>query len=121
MANAAEEDGETARLRIGPTWGGRAITREVHVRQVGKRQRGDALVVSLAWEPTTHSRLLPVLEGDLELAPIGEGLCRMTFSATYVPPFGEVGHALDRALLHHVGQSTLRSFLQRLAKTFDES
>ena len=121
LANAAEDDGETLRLRIGPTWVGGRIKREVEVRVIGARAREAAVVVSLSWESVRHTSLFPVLEGDLELAPIGGGLCRLTLSATYVPPFGELGRALDIAVLHRVGQSTARSFLQRLATSITDA
>ena len=77
-------------------------------------------MITLSWEPVAHRSLFPILSGDLELAPIGGGLCRLTLAASYEPPLGEVGEALDRAVLHRVAQSTIRSFLQRLAKTLGE-
>jgi hypothetical protein len=120
LANAAEEDGESLRLRIGPAWLGGRITREVRVRILGAREREDAIVVSISWYSPSHEALFPVLEGDLEVAPLGDDSCRLTMSASYVPPLGELGRTLDAALLHRVGQSTLRSFLQRLAEGLTE-
>jgi hypothetical protein len=75
----------------------------------------DAFVVPLAWEPSKLQALFPVLNGDMELAPIGRGRCRLTLSASYVPPLGELGTHLDHAVLHRVAQSTVRSFLARVA------
>ena len=40
LANAAEDDGETLRLRIGPTWVGGRIKREVEVSASSERARG---------------------------------------------------------------------------------
>lgn len=121
LANAAEEDGETLRMQIGPSWLGGRMTREVRARVLGVRERQDAIVVSISWHAARHPALFPVLEGDLELAPIGGGLCRLTLSASYVPPLGELGHSLDTALLRRVGQSTVRSFVQRLATSITET
>ena len=38
-------------------------------------------------------------------------------SARYVPPFGAVGRALDRALLSRVAEATVKDFLDRVAGT----
>lgn len=115
LANAAEADGESLRLRIGPGWAGGRLTREVQTTILGHRTRENALVVTISWQATSYPSLFPVLVGDLELANIGAATCRLTLSASYRPPLGEVGMTLDRALMHRVAQSTVRSFLERLA------
>jgi hypothetical protein len=56
-----------------------------------------------------------MLSGDLELAPLEPHSCRLTLAASYIPPLGDLGRALDRALLHRIAQSTVRSFLAREA------
>ncbi len=121
LASAAEEDGETLRLQIGPTWAGGRVTREVDVLLGPTRERGEACVVPLTWRATGMAALFPVLEGDFELAPLGSDQCRLTLTASYLPPFGDLGRTLDRALLHRVAQSTLRSFLARVAASLEAS
>jgi len=121
LASAAEEDGESLRLQIGPTWAGGRVTREVEVLLGPTRERGEACVVALTWRATGLAVLFPVLEGDFELAPLGSNLCRLTLAASYLPPFGDLGRTLDRALLHRVAQSTLRSFLVRVASSLEAS
>lgn len=120
LASAAEEDGEELRLQIGPSWGGGHVTREVQVALGLTRERGEARVIPIVWKATGLTGMFPVLDGDLELAPLGPGRCRLTLAATYHPPFGELGRALDRALLHRVAQSTVRSFVTRLATTLEK-
>jgi hypothetical protein len=115
LASAAAQDGETLQMRIGPSWVGGRLTRDVRVTTGPPRDRVGALVVPLAWEPSKLQALFPVLNGDMELAPIGRGSCRLTLSASYAPPLGELGTHLDHAVLHHVAQSTVRSFLARVA------
>jgi hypothetical protein len=119
FANSAENEGETLRMRLGPTWGRGRIAREVCVRIRGRRYRGEASVISLAWEDAQRPGLFPVLDGDLELTPLGADGCRLTLSATYTPPLGDLGADLDRALLHHVAQSTVRSFLRQVATSLE--
>lgn len=119
LAGAAEGEGEELCVRIGPSWAAGRVTHEVHVTLGSPRERDDALVVPLAWEPSGLRTLIPSLDGDLEIAPLGPNLCRITLSATYVPPLGEFGAVLNHALLHRVATSTVRSFLTRVAKCVD--
>ncbi|MGB9111702.1 MAG: hypothetical protein WCF24_03135 [Acidimicrobiales bacterium] len=119
FANSAEHEGEALLMRLGPAWGGGRIAREVRVRIRGTRTRGEANVISLTWVDAQRPGLFPVLDGDLELAPVGDESCRLTLSATYTPPLGDFGADLDRAVLHHVAQSTVRSFLCQVAKTLE--
>ena len=121
LASEAEEDGEALRLQIGPTWAGGLVTREVEVTLGPTHERGESLVVPLVWKATGLTGVFPMLNGDLELAPLGAQRCRLTLAASYLPPFGEVGRALDHALLHRVAQSTVRSFLARVATSLEPS
>jgi hypothetical protein len=118
-ASAAEGDGEALCLQIGPTWAGGLVSREVEVTLGPTRERGEALVIQVDWRATGLVGAFPVLNGDLELAPIGAQRCRLTLAASYLPPFGEIGRTLDRVLLHHVAQSTVRSFLARVASSLE--
>jgi hypothetical protein len=120
LASAAEEDGESLRLRIGPSWAAGHVTRKVRVTLGPSRNRGDALVVPLAWEAVGLRALFPLLDGDVELAPLGVDHCRLTLAASYAPPLGELGARLDRALLHRVAASTARSFLNRVATSLQD-
>jgi len=119
LATAAEEDGEALYLRIGPTWASGRAARKVKVTLGVPHERGEALVVPLAWRSSELPGLFPVLDGDLDLAPVDPDSCRLTLSASYVPPFGELGRQLDRALLHRVARSTARSFLARVAASLE--
>jgi len=119
LASAAEEDGEALHLRVGPGWAPPRVAREVLVMLGSPHDRGAALVVPIAWEPSGLPALFPSLEGDIALAPRGPDRCRLTLSASYVPPLGELGRRLDRVLLHRVARSTVRSFLNRVAGSLD--
>ena len=119
LASAAENDGEALRLRIGPTWVGGRVTREVEVTLGPMRERGEARVIPIDWRASGLVSMFPVLSGDLELASLGSNDCRLTLAASYHPPLGDLGRALDRALLHRVAQSTVRSFLARVATALE--
>ncbi len=121
LASAAERDGEALSIQIGPTWADGLISRKVEVRVGPPRQRGEARVMELDWKATGGAiDVFPILSGDLELAPLGSQYCRLSLAASYLPPFGELGRALDRVFMHRVAQSTVRSFLARVASSLDE-
>jgi len=121
IADAAHEEGESLRVRIGPAWSAGRVSREVRVHLGPPHRRGDALVVPISWEAVGLRSLFPMLDGDVELAPLGAGRCRLTLSASYVPPLGELGARLDQALLHRVAASTVRAFVSRIATSLLES
>ena len=106
-------------LRIGPGWGGRAA-RRVLVTLGPPHERAQAVVVPLSWKSIDHPGLFPVLDGDIELSELDENRCRVALAASYVPPLGELGRQLDRALLHRVARSTARSFLAQVAAGLEQ-
>ena len=59
--------------------------------------------------------LFPLLDGDIELAPVGRWSCRVSVDIIYTPPLGGFGARMDRALMHRVAASTVRSFISRIA------
>ncbi|HEY5093014.1 MAG TPA: hypothetical protein VII60_07090 [Acidimicrobiales bacterium] len=115
LATVATQDGDIFQMRIGPSWAAGIVTREVNVTFWPPRQRGYGLARSLSWTPNDWQFLFPLLDGDLELAPIGPDDCRISLAATYTPALGRFGAQVDRALLHHVAASTVRSFLTQIA------
>ncbi|MGO9581736.1 MAG: hypothetical protein ACLP36_02915 [Acidimicrobiales bacterium] len=121
LASAAEEEGEALYFRIGPSWASGRAARKVRVTLGPPHDRGDALVIPLSWRSSELPGLFPVLDGDMELAPLDSDRCRVTLSASYVPPFGELGRQLDRALLHRVARSTARSFLARVVESLERN
>lgn len=114
-ADRAEDVGAELVVRIGPGGVLAPARRRVRVVVGSSRRRADAVVVPIEWETTRLRGLFPRLEGDLEVAPLGQGRCRLTLSGQYSAPLGQVGAALDRRLLHKVAESTVRSFLSGLA------
>ncbi|MGA2528812.1 MAG: hypothetical protein ABSG36_06575 [Acidimicrobiales bacterium] len=119
LATAAEQDGEQLYFRIGPSWASGWAARKVVVTLGQPHQRGTGLVVPLSWRATDLPGLFPVLDGDIELVPLGLDRCRVSLSASYVPPLGELGRRLDRAILHRVAESTARSFLARVSRSLE--
>lgn len=68
----------------------------------------------LKWSATGPTVLFPVMEADLEIAPLGAHQSQLSFSGSYDPPLGSVGRQLDRLLLHQLAEATVRALLKRL-------
>ena len=115
LATVATQHGDNFQMRIGPSWAAGIVGREVIVTLWPPRERGYALARSLSWTPSDWQFIFPLLDGDLELAPLGPDQCRISLAATYTPALGRFGAQVDRALLHHVAASTVRSFLTQVA------
>ncbi len=61
-----------------------------------------------------------MLDGELEVAPLGPNLTQVGLSASYKPPRGLLGASLDRALLHRVAEATVRDFVKRVAAVLED-
>ncbi len=115
LANAAGDDTESQLVRLGPSSLGHLVARDVRVR-LGRATCGEAgVVVPLRWEDARWPGLFPLLDGNLEVAPLGPEHSRVVLYASYRPPFDAMGRVLDQAIFHRVAESTIRSFLQKVA------
>jgi hypothetical protein len=90
------------------------IARQVAIELGPPIRMPSRTVVPLRWTATGVSGLFPSLEADLEIAALAPGRTQLAMSARYVPPFGAVGRAIDRALLFRVAEATLKDFLDRV-------
>jgi hypothetical protein len=105
-------DGLLAQVGVGPP--GQHLAHRVTIT-VGSPVRFPTMTsLPLSWEPIGMQGLLPRLEADLEVGPLGEERTQLAISARYRPPLGAVGRAVDRVLLHRVAEATVKDFLDRL-------
>jgi hypothetical protein len=117
---ASESDAEGAQLLARVGFGmGLHVRQRVEVTVMEPLRVSGRTVVPIRWATGAEHSLLPVMEGDLELAPFGSDACHLAMSGRYEPPFGTVGEALDRALLHRVAEATVRDFVRRVAATLE--
>jgi hypothetical protein len=63
---------------------------------------------------TSEVAFFPRFEGTLSITPLGSQ-SELWLQGSYEPPFGPIGALLDRTVLRHAAQRSLRSFLQRIA------
>jgi hypothetical protein len=103
-----------AEVGVGPL--GARLGRRVAVR-LGKPVRFPSMTsLPLTWEPLGSGGLLPRLEADLEVGPLGGDRTQLAISARYRPPLGAVGRTIDRVLLHRVAEATVKDFLDRVGE-----
>jgi hypothetical protein len=115
LAGDAADHGEglLAEVGIGPR--GPRLGVPVMVRLGDPVRLAGITLVPMTWQPLRAGSLLPHLDADLELAPLGPMRTQLALSGRYRPPLGRVGEAVDRALLHRVAEATVKDFLDRTA------
>jgi hypothetical protein len=55
-----------------------------------------------------------VLDGDIMLTLAGQQTTRLALAGVYRPPLRRLGSGLDRAVLDHVADTTIRALLRHL-------
>ncbi|MBA3691507.1 MAG: hypothetical protein H0W82_08865 [Actinobacteria bacterium] len=120
LAEEANAHGERLLAEVG--LGDRLrLTRRVVV-DLGRPMRFPSrTVIPLRWRPETEGGLLPALDADVEVAPLAQGSTQLSMSARYLPPWGALGSAVDRALLHRVAEATVKDFLDRVGSAVTTS
>jgi hypothetical protein len=120
LAEGANHRGEELLAEVG--FGERIrMKRDVLIELGSPARSSSKTVFPLRWQASGHPGLFPALDADLEVAPLGDARTQLAMSARYVPPFGAVGRAIDRALLSRVAEATLKDFLDRLGVAILES
>jgi hypothetical protein len=114
LAREADGHGEQLLADVGFGHGSR-LDRSVAIDLGQPIQMPSRTILPLKWTAARTSGLFPSLDADLEVAPLGPHLTQLAMSARYRPPFGALGKAIDRALLHRVAEATLKDFLDRVA------
>jgi hypothetical protein len=115
IASATDEQGRYLLAEVG--FGSLLrLHRQVEVEVAEPYRLAGKTLVPIRWSTGAETSPLPVMEGDLELAPFGAGRCQLSMNGRYSPPLGSLGRALDRALLHRVAEGTVKDFMDRLAR-----
>jgi hypothetical protein len=113
-ALAAYDEGEDLLGRVGPFGPVPGLSKAVSVHVSSVRVRGESFVAQLRWSASGPTELFPVMEADLEIAPMGTHQSQLGFSGSYDPPLGSFGRQLDRLLLHQLAEATVRAMLRQL-------
>jgi hypothetical protein len=116
LAGSAGARGEALMVEVGFGPPSHRVEKLVRVEIGQVQQFPGKAVLPLRWCPESMERLLPALDGDLEIAGLGPSRTQLAVSASYRPPLGMVGMAMDRALLHRVAEATIKDFLDGVAQ-----
>jgi len=118
IATAAYRDGETLRGKIGVGGSIEPLVAKTVRIDVGLPQSGEVeMSVPIAWEATGTPGLFPTMEGDIVISSLGDELTQLTFRGSYTPPLGQIGRAIDRVLMHHIAEASVKDFLDRVASS----
>ncbi len=120
MAKQANGDAEKLLSELGFRVGKRRVARQIEV-EIGAARAGAGLTfMPIRWHAATDANLFPTLEGELEIAPVGEFRTQLGLSANYAPPLGLFGKIADRTLFHRVAEVTVKDFLERIGKRLEQ-
>lgn len=67
------------------------------------------------WRATSVRALFPKFEGDIEISQWRPASSQLAVNASYQPPLGGIGMALDRAALHLLAEALIKSFVDGIA------
>jgi hypothetical protein len=119
LASSAEEGGERRMAEVG--FGKSVRVGQSVVVTVGEPARMPFKTLQpIAWKPAHAEALLPAMDAEIEVAPMGSARTQLALTAQYTPPFGLVGRVADRALLHRVAEATVKDFLDGVAARLEE-
>jgi hypothetical protein len=99
---------------VGFSVGSARVDRRVEIKIGDPAPLGAGLVLPLSWRAASQESLFPLMEADLEIAPLGPGFTQISVNARYTPPLALVGRLLDRTLLHRVAEAVIRDFTERV-------
>jgi hypothetical protein len=116
LVAVAGDEGDRLLVDVGLQVGGHELSRRATL-EVGEPMTTDRVaMLPLRFPVEDHLRLFPSLEGSLDAAWLGPGRTHLALTANYEPPFGVVGRAVDRALLHRVAEAVVQRFLEAVAQ-----
>lgn len=101
--------------------GRHSVSRDIKVRIGEPTRSSDYAELPISWSAREHPELFPVLEGHIEACAQNPGTTWVSLNAVYTPPGGLLGLVADRLLLHHVAQSTVRDFVDRVAGVMERN
>ncbi len=115
LARGAEDRGELLLAEVG-FGDGRRVRKRVAIQLSPPLRVASKTILPMTWRATGPEALFPLLEADLEVAALGSYRTQLSISARYRPPFGLLGRAIDRALLHLVAEAVVKDFLDRVGE-----
>ena len=111
----AYRNGEALRVKMGTVGSPPRIAKTITmIPGAPDRQPGNTRI-PVRWE-ATDSAMFPTMDADLSIVALGADKTKLALQGNYQPPLGAVGATLDRFLLHHVAESAVKHFVDRVAE-----
>src|SRR5262249_43450182 len=116
LASSAGAEGNRRLVDVGLELRGHRLNRRARV-DVGEAIIVDRIVsLPLRIQAADQDWFVPALAGGLAAAWLGPGRTHLALPAQYEPPFGILGRAADRALLHRVAEAVAQRLLEAVAQ-----
>ncbi len=96
---------------------GTEISRDITVDVIGYDEPDAEAVgahLMFSADASHHPDRFPHLEARLDAIPVTDGRTAVFVSATYKPPLGVVGGALNTAVLHRFAEQSLEDLFERI-------
>ena len=114
----ALEDSDLVRVRLGV--GERIrLSKEAWVQLGEPEALKRGVLIPIRIQVTGAPMLFPTLEGEIEIAAIGGDLTQLMLRGNYTPPIGAIGDAIDKVLLHRVVESSIKHFVEAMARSLE--
>ncbi|HET7421673.1 MAG TPA: hypothetical protein VFL27_14940 [Candidatus Dormibacteraeota bacterium] len=95
---------------------GRRISRRVELEAGPVQRFAYGVTVHVRWKAARHPELYPAFDGHLRLEARRQAGSMLRLDGRYTPPGGRLGATVDRAVMHHVAQSSVNDLLARVAE-----
>jgi hypothetical protein len=119
LANELRADDGGLRATVGMRAG--ILRTPVEFRLASPRSIGeDELQIPMTWSGALAPWLFPRLDGLLGISRVSKDLCQLWLEGSYRPPLGKPGMLIDQTLLYRVADSTIRRFLEHVARALVE-
>lgn len=87
----------------------------VRLGDADEDERG-GLLRAISWQSASVERLVPTLDGDLELVSLEGYGCQLSLMGSYRPPLSVIGEAGDRLFGHRVAEACVRRLVLDVAE-----
>ena len=119
LATTAEGGGQRRMAEVG--FGSAVRVGRSVLVTVGRPARVESkTLLPISWRPASGEAMLPPMDAEIEVAPMGSRTTQIAMTAHYTPPFGLLGRVADRALMHRVAEATIKDFVERVADRLTE-
>lgn len=114
-STAAYRNGEALRIKMGTAGSPPRVAKTITMTPGAPDRRTGHTRIPICWE-ATDSGFFPTMDADLSIVALGADRTKLVLQGNYQPPLGAVGATLDRFLLHHIAESSVKHFVDRVAE-----